>query len=101
MSVFSVVKIRVQPDAASPLLGKTLDVLKEESTKLPGFVAGELLVSLDGTIVVILTEWVDRHAWSRSRYDARVGEMLEDCLAESHHIEFEVYDCRAKFLAVV
>lgn len=97
MSVFSVVKLRVKPSGELPLLAKALDVLKEESTTLDGFIAGNLLVSLDSRTVVVLTEWVDRHSWSRSRYDSRVGEMLEDCFTESPEVEFEVYNSQAQF----
>ena len=85
-------------------------MLREFSARLPacckasrrqqhGFLAGEIFVSHDRKTIVILTEWTDLHAWSKSRYDVRVGKMLEDCVAASSEIEFEIYDRHARFLA--
>lgn len=74
-----------------------LEVLEGESKNMPGFLSGEILVSLDKKIVVILTEWTDSHAWSRSRYDVRVGKMLEDCLIASPETEFEICDRYGRF----
>lgn len=99
MSTVSVVKLRIQPSDTPDILSKASDVLQYESRELLGFIAGEVLVSADMKTIVILTEWVDAHAWGRSRYDARVGKMLEDCLAASPEIEFEIYSRHAKFLA--
>lgn len=99
MSIVSVVKLRIQPSDTPNILSEASDVLQQESSELLGFVAGEVLVSTDRKTIVILTEWVDGRAWSRSRYDARVGKMLEDCLAASPEIEFEIYDRHAKFFA--
>ena len=99
MSVLSVVKVRIHPSKTAAILSEAFDVLQRESKELSGFLAGEILVSVDKKIVVILTEWVDSHAWSRSRYDGRVGKMLENCLAASPEIEFEIYDRHAKFSA--
>lgn len=97
MSVLGVVKVWLEPTAAPDILDEASHVLDEESRRQAGFIAGEILVSTDSTKVVILTEWTDRHAWSQSRYDARVGKMLEDCLIASTQIEFEVYDRHARF----
>lgn len=100
MSVLSVVKVWLEPATAPKLLDEASNVLDEESRRQAGFIAGELLVSTNTTKVVILTEWTDRHAWSQSRYDARVGKMLEDCVAASTEIEFEVYDRHARFFPI-
>lgn len=97
MSVLSVVKVWLEPTAAPKILDEASHVLDEESKTRAGFIAGEILVSSDSTKVVILTEWTDPHAWSQSRYDGRVGKMLEDCLIASTKIEFEVYDRHARF----
>ncbi len=95
--MLSVVKLRVDPADAPAVLGEAAAVLGGESKDRPGFLAGDILVSHDRKTIVILTEWVDRHAWSQSRYHSEVGEMLEHALAASHAIEFEVYDRHARF----
>ncbi len=99
MSIVSVVKLRIEPSDTPNILSEASNVLQQESRERSGFIAGEVLVSTDSKTVVILTEWVDGRAWSRSRYDARVGKMLEDGLAASSEIEFEIYDRHAKFFA--
>lgn len=99
MSVLSVVKLRLDPEDAARILSEAAGVLQAESTTQLGFLAGEILVSHDRRIVVIFTEWTDLHTWGTSRYDVRVGKMLEDCLAASSEIEFEIYDRHARFLA--
>jgi hypothetical protein len=99
MSVVSVAKLRIRLSETAGLINKALEAMQAESENLPGFLAGEILVSLDGKIVVFISEWVDIHAWSRSRYGDKVGKVLADSLAVSTEIEFEIYDRRAKFLA--
>lgn len=100
MSVLSVVKVWIEATAASDLLEEATDVLHRESQTQAGFISGDILVSTDSGKIVILTEWTDGHAWAHSRYDARVGKMLEDCLSASSEIEFEVYDRHARFFPI-
>lgn len=97
MSVLSVVKVWNDPSIVADLLEEASTVLDHESKTQAGFIAGEVLISRDGTKLVILTEWTDAHSWSQSRYDARVGKMLEECLTSSTEIEFEVYGRHARF----
>ena len=97
MSILSVVKLRIDPSKVPAIVAEANDVLREESKTQAGFIAGEILVSRNRKTIVIMTEWVDSHAWSRSRYDVRVGKMLEDCLNASDAIEFEIYDRHARF----
>jgi heme-degrading monooxygenase HmoA len=99
MSVLSVVKVRIEAKKTAAILAEAADTLRTESTTQPGFLAGEVLVSQDKKTVVIITEWADLHMWSRSRYDVRIGKMLEDCLAASSQIEFEIYDRHTRFSA--
>jgi quinol monooxygenase YgiN len=89
--VISVVKVRVETGDAKALLAEAAGVLQLEATNMPGFLTGEILLSVHRNVFVIRTEWTDIHAWSRSRYDARVGAMLEHCEAASKELEFEVY----------
>ena len=99
VSVLSVVKLRLDPGDTASILSEAADALQGESKTQYGFLAGEILVSHDRKTVVILTEWTDLHTWGQSRYDVRVGKMLEDCLAASSEIEFEIYDRHARFSA--
>jgi quinol monooxygenase YgiN len=98
VSVVSVVKLRLDPGDAARILSEAAGVLQGESATQLGFLAAEIFVSHDRKTIVILTEWTDLHAWSKSRYDVRVGKMLEDCVAASSEIEFEIYDRHAHFL---
>jgi|SRR6185312_7275645 len=100
MSVLSVVKVWNDPSIVADLLEEASKVLDHESKTQAGFIAGEILISRDGTKLVIFTEWTDAHSWSQSRYDARVGKMLEDCLTSSTEIEFEVYGRHARFFPI-
>lgn len=100
MSVLSVVKVWIEPAAAPSLLEQAAEALHGESQTQAGFIAGEIFVSLDSKKIVILTEWIDSHAWSQSRYDARVGKMLADCLSAASEIEFEVYDRYSRFFPI-
>ncbi|MDQ2680381.1 MAG: hypothetical protein M3Y21_05080 [Candidatus Eremiobacteraeota bacterium] len=95
--VIGVVKIRIEAIDSPELLGEAITVLDAESRGLQGFLAAQILVSVDNKTMVILTEWSDHHAWSGSRYDVGVGKMLERCHAKSTSIEFELYTRRAEF----
>ncbi len=96
--VISVVKVRIEAIDSPELLSEAIAVLDAESRELQGFLAAQILVSVDNKTMVILTEWTDHHAWSGSRYDVGVGKMLEHCHAKSTSIEFELYTRRAEFL---
>ncbi|MEO9170907.1 MAG: hypothetical protein ABI282_11865 [Candidatus Baltobacteraceae bacterium] len=95
--VIGVVKIKIAAIDAPQLLAEAIEVLGSESRVLQGFVAAQILVSVDNKTMVILTEWSDHHMWAQSRYDARVGKMLEHCSARSTTIEFELYSRRGEW----
>lgn len=95
--VIGVIKIRVDAADVEELLAEGIEVLTAESRELQGFLAAQILVSVDNKTIVVLTEWSDHHAWGRSRYDVRVGEMTECLYIKSTAIEFETYTRRANF----
>lgn len=96
-TVIGVIKIKVDPADVEELLAVGAGVLSAESRDLQGFLTAQILVSVDNTTIVVLTEWSDHHAWSQSRYDVRVGEMTERLYIKSTIIEFETYRRRANF----
>jgi heme-degrading monooxygenase HmoA len=94
--VVSVTTLRIELERAAALLGETLASLAEVETKsLPGFLSAEVLLSVDNETVLILSEWTNRHAWGKSRYDPIVESLIKDFYADSAAIEFEVYTRRA------
>ena len=95
--VISVIKLKVDAADMGELLAEGIAVLAAESRDLQGFLAAQILVSVDNKTIVILTEWSDHHAWGQSRYDARVGEMTERLYIKSTTFEFETYTRRANF----
>ncbi len=95
--VIGVIKVKIDPLDAPELLAEAIEVLDAESKDVQGFLSAQILVSVDDKTIVILTEWSDHHAWSQSRYDARVGKMVEHCNAKSTTIEFELYTRRGEF----
>ena len=96
--VVAVVKVKIDSIDAPELLAEALEVLGAESRQLYGFLAAQILVGVDNKTMVIITEWRDHHAWGQSRYDTRVGTMIEHCHARSTTIEFELYTRRGEFL---
>jgi quinol monooxygenase YgiN len=97
--VISVVKLRIAATDVADLLARSVDVLTEESRELDGFLGGQVLASLDEKTFVVLTEWRDRHAWSQSRYDVRIGKIIERFHEVATGIEFELYTRRKQFPA--
>ncbi len=93
--VVSVTTLRIEQERAAGLLAETLASLEEVETKnLPGFLSAEVLLSVDNETVLILSEWTNRHAWGKSRYDPIVESLIKDFYADSSAIEFEVYTRR-------
>ncbi len=99
--VIGVIKVKIDPLDAPELLAEAIEVLDEESKHLQGFLSAQILVSVDDKTIVILTEWSNHHAWSQSRYDTRVGKMIEHCNAKSTTIEFDLYTRRGKFSSAI
>lgn len=96
--VVAVIKLKASAADVHELLAEGIEVLAAESRELSGFLAAQILVSVDNTTMVILTEWSDHHAWGQSRYDVRVGNMIEHCYVKSATIEFEIYTRPASFV---
>jgi heme-degrading monooxygenase HmoA len=95
--VVAMIRLNLEAENSAEVVEDVLEVLKAEATGMPGFIAGEILLSTDGTAVLLLTEWTNRHTWSQSRYDVRVGQMLEHCLHKSNTAEYEVYVRQGRF----
>ena len=95
--VIGVIKLRMAASDTPDILAQSIAVLAEESRDLAGFRGAQILVSIDSSILIVLTEWSDHHAWSQSRYDLRVGKMLEEYHAKATAIEFELYTRRSEF----
>jgi hypothetical protein len=94
--VIGVIKMKTSVTEASVLLKEINAVFVIERVSLVGFLAAQVLQSVDGKTIVVMTEWTDRHAWARSRYDMRIGRLLEHCLLNSASIEFELYTRRGE-----
>jgi heme-degrading monooxygenase HmoA len=90
-SVIGVIKLKTTPAEATDLLKEINAVFLVERQSLPGFLAAQVLQSVDNATIVIMTEWSDRHTWAKSRYDMRIGQLLERILMKSVTIEFELY----------
>jgi hypothetical protein len=89
--VIGVIKMRTSAAEEPSLLEEINAIFVVERASIDGFLAAQVLQSVDGKTIVIMTEWVDRHAWARSRYDMRIGRLIEHCLVKSATIEFELY----------
>jgi quinol monooxygenase YgiN len=89
--VISVIKIKIDPADAPGLLASALDTLAIEGKDLHGFLAAQVLLSVDNRTMVVMTEWSDRHAWGKSRYDPGVQKLIERLTLKSSTIEFEIY----------
>jgi hypothetical protein len=97
-AVVSVVTVLLNGLQSEALLDRAVDVLREESVDLPGFLGGDALLSTDAKTLAIVTEWRDIHAWSASRYDMKVGQLLEEFLNSSTVLGFEVYHRKARIV---
>jgi quinol monooxygenase YgiN len=89
--VIGVIRVKTTETDASDLLKEINAIFIVERQTLTGFLAAQVLQSVDNATIVIMTEWSDRHAWAKSRYDMRIGQLLERLLMKSVTIEFELY----------
>ena len=93
--VVSVMTIKIDPNEAASLLAIALDNLAGEEVKnLPGFLTGQVLLSVDNRTILLLSEWSDRHAWGKSRYDPIVEGFVKDCYEKAIGFDFEIYTRR-------
>lgn len=98
--VISVVTAHLKTAHLHEVVDEAIEVLRGEAEEIPGFITGHVLVSIDAKKLAIVTKWRDIHAWSASRYDKRVGKMLEDCLSNSIVLDFELYRGKAHFIGL-
>ena len=92
--VISLVKVKIAAAEAPVLLKEAIDLLPVEKSNLPGFLSAQVLLSVEGTTLIVMSEWRNRHAWAQSRYDVRLGKLIDDWLMRSVAIEFELYTRR-------
>ncbi len=97
--VVSVITAHLGAAHFQEVVDEVTEVLRAESMDVPGFITGHVLVNTDARKLAIVTEWRNSHFWSASRYDKRVGQMLEDCLVNSSVLDFELYSGKAHFVA--
>ncbi len=90
-AVIGFIKMKTSATEVPALLEEINAIFVVERVSLEGFLAAQVLQSVDGETIVIMTEWSNRHAWARSRYDMRIGRLIEHCLLKSATIEFELY----------
>ncbi|HEY1680194.1 MAG TPA: hypothetical protein VGF98_00940 [Candidatus Tumulicola sp.] len=95
-AVIGVIKMKTSATEVPALLEEINAIFVVERVSLDGFLAAQVLLSVDGKTIAIMTEWKDRHAWARSRYDMRIGRLIEHCLLKSATIEFELYTRRGE-----
>jgi hypothetical protein len=100
--VVSVITVTLKGAAAthsSKILKRVIEVLRGERNDISGYITGEVLLGDDTKQLAIVTEWRDRHSWSVSRYDTRIGNMLEVLFANSTVLDFKLYRRKARFVA--
>jgi hypothetical protein len=97
--VIGVIKMKTSATEVASLLKEINAIFVVERSSIEGFLAAQVLQSVDGKTIVIMTEWIDRHAWAKSRYDMRIGRLIEHCLLKSATIEFELYIRRGEVTA--
>jgi heme-degrading monooxygenase HmoA len=98
--VISVVTAHLKNPHLHEVVDEAIEVLRGEAEEMPGFITGHVLVSTDAKKLAIVTKWRDSHTWSKSRYDERVGKMLEDCLSSSVVLDLELYCEKAYFVGL-
>jgi hypothetical protein len=96
-SVVSLVTVLLSETHSPAIVDQACAALRAEYTGLAGFVAGDVLLSTDGKTLTVVTLWRDVHAWSLSRYDPGVGEVLESFFINSTSLSFELYHTKAHF----
>jgi quinol monooxygenase YgiN len=94
--VVSVMKVKIDPKEAAALLAATLEAFAAESKSSPGFLVAEVLLSVDNETIVVVSEWSDRHAWGKSRYDPIVESLVNRYYDKAIAIEFEIYTRRGE-----
>jgi hypothetical protein len=96
-AVVSVVTLHLEPDRSPTILQEIVEALRREYGSLTGFISADVLLSLDEKTLAIVSEWANVHSWGASRYDPRVGELLENCLDNSSALAFEIYYRKSHF----
>jgi hypothetical protein len=97
-AVVSVVTLHLELDRSPTILQDIIEALRREYGSLAGFISADVLLSLDEKTLAIVSEWTNVHAWGASRYDPRVGELLENCLDNSTALAFEIYYRKSHFV---
>ena len=83
----------LEPAATRDLVARIRSTLEAIGVaKTPGHLASMIFVSDDETRVAIVSEWSDRHAWSRAQWDERMQAGVVDVHQTAKHIESQSYN---------
>jgi nucleotide-binding universal stress UspA family protein len=83
--------IEVAPTDFERIYGEIASFMQGPGSELPGVVEAELFGSEDSTRIIIVVQFGSHEHWVRAQWDARVGELLEEIVANSQTLEFSLY----------
>jgi hypothetical protein len=67
-----------QPEQTAKFLEQAIDLMRDVSARLEGFLEGRVLEADDGKNVIVATSWMRRHAWGAAQWDQEVGRVLSE-----------------------
>jgi hypothetical protein len=97
-AIVSVVTVHLDAERSPTILQEIIESISSHYGELGGFISADVLVSLDEKKLALMSEWANIHSWAASRYDQRVGELLENCLDNSTALAFEIYYRKSHFV---
>ena len=89
--VFVVRLIEVASEDFERLYGEIASFMQGPGAELPGLIETELFGSSDKRRVVIVAQFRSHEDWIHAQWDARLGEFLEEIVANSETLEFNLY----------
>ena len=83
--------IEVAPVDFERLYGEIASFMSDAGAELPGVTETQLFGSVDRTRIAILAHFRSHRDWVHAQWDARLGELLEEIVANSSAIDFNLY----------
>lgn len=89
--VFSVRLVQLEPGDFERLYGEIASFMQGPGSELPGCLGAQVFGSEDAARILIVAEFRSHADWSRAQWDARLGELLEEIVASSTTLDYNLY----------
>ena len=89
--IFAVRLLKVTPGRFDRLYGEIASFMRGPGSKMRGCTGATLFGSEEKSEILMVAEFRSRRHWCKAQWDVRLGELLEEIVANAETLHFSLY----------